>query len=92
MDAVCHTPSWLLLCRWALAVDPHNVKLQARAAAVDDLRSKGLATVPSSLQEEFDTNPFLRPGASGIRETLGISADAGEAEAFATVRKHKDSF
>ena len=39
----------------------------------DDLSfaMQGEATVPSNLGDEFDTNPFLRPGDLNIRKSLG---------------------
>lgn len=46
--------------RFALAVEPDNVALQARVAQVASLRAAGLPSVPSSLGEEKATNPFLR--------------------------------
>ncbi len=59
----------LLLCgheytesnaRFALTVEPDNVALRARAEVVKSLRAEGKATVPTTLAEERETNPFLR--------------------------------
>jgi hydroxyacylglutathione hydrolase len=63
--------------RFALAVDPGNTALQQRAAEIDALRAEGRPTVPSTIGTERRTNPFLR---------------AGDAAAFATLRKQKDQF
>ena len=46
--------------RFALHVDGSNAALQARAAEVHRLRAAGRPTVPSRLQDELQTNPFLR--------------------------------
>lgn len=78
--------------RWAVAVDPGNSQLQKRAKQVFDMREQGVATVPSTFGEELATNPFLRPDAPGIRQTLGISPDASNEDAFGIIRRHKDSF
>lgn len=32
---------------------------------------QGIPTIPSTLQEELDTNPFLRPNDPAIRKNLG---------------------
>ncbi len=46
--------------KFALAVDPDNAALSARAAAVNALREAGQATVPATLASERECNPFLR--------------------------------
>ncbi len=62
---------------FALSVEPDNVDLQARMKEVRMLRSKNIPTVPSSLDMEKRTNPFLR---------------AGSEEVFAEIRRRKDCF
>ena len=54
--------------------------------------TQGQATIPSSLQQELDTNPFLRPQDPDIRATLKIPADAADIDAFTAIRKAKDNF
>ena len=44
--------------RFALTVDPYNDELVRRMAVVDDMRSRNLPTVPSTIAEERATNPF----------------------------------
>jgi hydroxyacylglutathione hydrolase len=66
--------------------------LLLRKEKIDEMRTAGEATVPSTLAEEFGTNPFLRPDSEGIRSTLGIKPDASNAEAFGVIRRHKDKF
>ncbi|WP_426955893.1 hydroxyacylglutathione hydrolase [Muricoccus radiodurans] len=46
--------------RFALTVEPDNAALRARAEQVRALRTKGRATVPTTIAEERATNPFLR--------------------------------
>ena len=53
---------------------------------------QGEATIPSTLQMELDTNPFLRPQDPDIRTTLRIPADAADVDAFTVIRKAKDKF
>ncbi|EDZ47737.1 hydroxyacylglutathione hydrolase [Rhodobacterales bacterium Y4I] len=76
---------------FAVTVDPGNPALQERARDIARAREKGIPTVPSSLQLELDTNPFLRAADSAIRAHLGME-DAEDAEVFAEIRKRKDNF
>ncbi|MEM7634895.1 MAG: hydroxyacylglutathione hydrolase [Pseudomonadota bacterium] len=62
---------------FALSIEPDNAALRARAEEISQLRAAGKPTVPSTIAEEMQTNPFLR---------------AGSAARFAEVRKAKDSF
>lgn len=77
--------------RFALAVDGGNAKLKARAAEIDRLRAAGKPTVPSTLAEELETNPFLRADDPAFAASLGM-AGASPAAVFAEVRKRKDNF
>jgi hydroxyacylglutathione hydrolase len=78
--------------KWARAVNPNNEALKQRQQKVAELRSEGKATIPSTLDEELATNPFLRPKDKDIRQTLGVSDSASDLEAFTAVRRHKDNF
>lgn len=62
---------------FALSIEPDNAALRARAQKVSELRAAGKPTVPTTVAEEMQTNPFLR---------------AGTAARFAEVRRAKDSF
>jgi hydroxyacylglutathione hydrolase len=77
--------------RFALTIDPDNPALKKRAAEVEQLRAAGRPTVPSTLGEERDANPFLRPHDPAIRRRLGLER-ASDAEVFAEIRKRKDRF
>eukprot|EP00803_Ostreobium_quekettii_P009110 evm.model.scf_993.2 EVM.evm.TU.scf_993.2 scf_993:10236-15555(-) len=78
--------------RFAISVDSENPKLIERKKVVDEMRSKGLATVPCTIAEERDTNPFLRAPDAAVRAKTGVPSGAPDAEAFAAVRRAKDSF
>ncbi|MBC7768613.1 MAG: hydroxyacylglutathione hydrolase [Phycisphaerales bacterium] len=75
--------------RFAVTVDPNNAALAARVAEIDRLRATGQPTVPMTLRTEKETNPFLR--APQLKAPLGL-AGAADWEAFAEVRKRKDTF
>lgn len=53
---------------------------------------QGEPTVPSTLGEELDTNPFLRPHDAGIRAAVKADAGTPNWEVFGRVRTAKDQF
>jgi hydroxyacylglutathione hydrolase len=77
--------------RFALTVEPHNRDLIQRAAEVDALRAKGMPTIPTSLDIEKKTNPFLRPASPDLRQTLNM-INAKDVDVFARTRELKDRF
>lgn len=77
--------------RFALTVEPANATLRARAAAVDAARAKGLPTIPSTIGEERETNPFLRADQKSLAEEVGLPA-ADPVTVFTEVRRRKDRF
>ncbi|ENU09766.1 hydroxyacylglutathione hydrolase [Acinetobacter calcoaceticus] len=62
---------------FALTVEPHNHALSERAEEVRELRKQRLITLPSTIELELATNPFLR---------------AESVEDFAHLRALKDNF
>lgn len=76
---------------FAVTVDPGNAALTARKAMIDAAREEGQPTVPSTLAEELDTNPFLRAEDPAIQAHLGMEG-ADPADVFAEIRSRKDSF
>jgi hydroxyacylglutathione hydrolase len=77
--------------RFALTLEPENADLVARMKDVEALRAKRAPTIPTTLGLEKKTNPFLRPDSPEIRHTIGME-HAGTVEAFAEIRRRKDSF
>ena len=75
--------------QFALTVDPDNMALQNRAKEADMLRDKGKPTLPTRLDRELETNPFLRPGVTAIRERLGMPF-APDWKVFAEIRERKN--
>ena len=62
---------------FALTIEPHNVALQERIKEVKALRDAEQITLPSTIELELETNPFLR---------------TESAEDFARIRALKDQF
>jgi hydroxyacylglutathione hydrolase len=77
--------------RFALSLEPERTALLRRAAEVDLLRARGAASLPVTLGEEKQTNPFLRADDPALAERLGM-AGASAVEIFARLRRDKDHF
>lgn len=75
--------------RFAMNVEPENDALKARVAEVQALRAAGEPTVPTTLDLEKATNPFLRPDSRMIRARLGLGG-APDWEVFARLRQLKN--
>jgi hydroxyacylglutathione hydrolase len=77
--------------RFALTLEPGNADLVARMKQVDDLRNKGLPTIPSTIGLELKTNPFLRPDSPELRQAMSMET-ANVIDVFAETRRRKDVF
>ena len=77
--------------RFALSIDPDNQQLQQRIAQVDKLRAENKATIPTLLEQELETNPFLREDDSSIQNNLGMT-DKRACDVFQKIRELKDHF
>ncbi|NJO95732.1 MAG: hydroxyacylglutathione hydrolase [Hyellaceae cyanobacterium CSU_1_1] len=75
--------------KFALTVDPDNRDLETRYQKVQQARSQGLATIPSLLGEEKQTNPFLRWDTPAIQATAKINEPV---RVFGRIRGMKDQF
>jgi len=75
--------------RFALSVDPENELLQRRVEEVEGMRSRAQATLPTTIQLELATNPFLRAEDPAIQRVLGMSG-SDPAEVFAELRERKN--
>ncbi|HEY4139537.1 MAG TPA: hydroxyacylglutathione hydrolase C-terminal domain-containing protein, partial [Casimicrobiaceae bacterium] len=81
--------------RFALAVEPDNHALVARQKREAQRRTRGEPTLPSTIRDEGETNPFLRAPRSNVR--AAAEAHAGHALAdpvatFAALRVWKNAF
>lgn len=74
---------------FALVIDPDNRQLRDRAKIVAELRKDEKPTVPTTLAQELETNPFLRPHSADIRKNLGMQT-ASDAEVFGEIRERKN--
>jgi len=93
--AYCAHEYTLANLRFARAVEPGNAALQARIEIETARRERGEPTVPSSIEDERATNPFLRAAEPHVR--AAAEAQAGHAlrdtvAAFAALREWKNRF
>src|SRR5690606_3603697 len=80
---------------FARVVDPDNAALQRRHEEAATMRAQGVPTLPSTLGQERDCNPFLRIDAPAVRAALAArrpAAASDRVEAFAELRRWKDGF
>jgi hydroxyacylglutathione hydrolase len=77
--------------RFARTIEPDNPALISRIKEIDAARAEGRPTVPSRLETESLTNPFLRAVMPELQEALGLSGYA-PSEVFAEIRSRKDRF
>ncbi len=80
--------------RFAAHVEPGNMAVMSKAAYVAKQRERGEATVPSTLEQERATNPFMRCHSAELihhfAATLG--SDRSPAAILGAVRAAKDNF
>jgi hydroxyacylglutathione hydrolase len=77
--------------RFAVTVEPHNVHIEERVARVAEQRARRLSTVPSTLAEERQTNPFLRCDEPSVAAHLDMP-ESSRAQRFGELRARKDRF
>jgi hydroxyacylglutathione hydrolase len=75
--------------KFAVTVDPDNTDLQNRYHQVQELRSRGEATIPSLLGVEKRTNPFLRWDSEALKKAMGLTEPV---RVFGKLRGMKDVF
>ncbi|MCW8856317.1 MAG: hydroxyacylglutathione hydrolase [Kangiella sp.] len=97
-------PSTLVYCTheytlaniaFAKTVEPDNPDLLELERNCKELRDQDLETLPSTIDSELKTNPFLRCTEPSVIETAERAEDkslSDPVETFATIRRLKDNF
>ncbi|MFL0356330.1 hydroxyacylglutathione hydrolase [Erythrobacter sp. GH1-10] len=75
--------------KFALHADPDNAALKAYAEEIAAKRERGEPTVPTQLDRELATNPFLRADDPALTAKWGGTTPP---ETFAALREAKDNF
>jgi hydroxyacylglutathione hydrolase len=77
--------------RFALAVDPGNEALKARAVEAEAAKAQGRFLVPSTIGQEKATNPFLRAREPALAKAVHKEGAKPE-EVFGALREWKNRF
>ena len=101
LGRIAKLPKETLLCygheytlknlEFCISVGGGNEATEMRLKEVREKRSQGHATVPSTVEIELNTNPFLRCSDADIRKHLGMEA-ASDLEVFTQLRAMRDRF
>ncbi|MFS4436966.1 hydroxyacylglutathione hydrolase [Paracoccaceae bacterium GXU_MW_L88] len=78
-------------CEFAQSIEPDNAALTARAAHVASLREKNEPTIPSTIDEEKTTNPFMRSNDPDLKAALGME-NADDLAVFTELRSRRDKW
>ncbi len=93
---VCCTHEYTLSnAAFAVHVDPGNTQLQVRVTEARAQRAEGLPTLPTTIDTERVTNPFLRCDTASIREAIAQRngrPPLDTLETFTELRGWKDVF
>ena len=81
--------------QFALMAEPDNVDLKEYELNSKNKREKNIPTIPTTLGQELQINPFLRVAETSLREAISDKLDssnqASNAEVFGFLRSWKDS-
>lgn len=78
-------------CLFSLKVDPQNPDLKGKHKWIQKKSLNNEATLPSLLETELKTNPFLRTDNPGIKAATETQ-DKADWETFQVLREMKDNF
>jgi hydroxyacylglutathione hydrolase len=80
--------------RFAAHCEPANTAVSEKAKRVAEQRAQNIATVPTTLEEEKATNPFMRVESPAIIERFApsLGEDRSPAAILGAVRAAKDKF
>lgn len=76
---------------FALTLEPNNTALQARKTYVSALREANLPSLPSTIELELETNPFLRCQAPEIMQFSGTKT-TDELAIFTSIRERRNHY
>jgi len=77
--------------KFAAGIEPDNQAIRQRLQQVRNTEQAGKPTVPSTILQERQTNPFLRADVPQVKAALDMS-QAEAVEVFAELRRRKDIY
>ncbi|KOM41014.1 hypothetical protein LR48_Vigan04g121200 [Vigna angularis] len=75
--------------QFAMTIEPDNLRIQQKLTWAKNQNQAGQPTTPSTIQEEMETNPFMRVHLPQIQEKVGCKSPI---EALRELRKLKDKW
>jgi hydroxyacylglutathione hydrolase len=90
-EVFCGHEYTLANIKFALTVEPKNAALQARDAEAKQEVAKGRPTIPVTIGEEKQANPFLRADLPEVAAGIGMAGKPA-AQVFAEIRARKNKF
>ncbi|XP_047168787.1 hydroxyacylglutathione hydrolase cytoplasmic-like [Vigna umbellata] len=72
-----------------MTIEPDNLRIQQKLTWAKNQNQAGQPTTPSTIQEEMETNPFMRVHLPQIQEKVGCKSPI---EALRELRKLKDKW
>ena len=76
---------------FAISIEKNNNQLLKRSDEIKKLINKNSYTVPTTIEKEIESNPFLRADNDNIKKNLQMEKNSPE-EVFGEIRKRKDIF
>lgn len=77
---------------FARSVEPGNAHVVDRIESIGRLRKEMRPSVPATLRQELDTNPFLRCANPEFRERVDLDPSLDSLEVFIQMRSRRDGF
>ncbi len=77
---------------FALSIEQNNLALQKKKLQIIELLNNKLPSVPTTLEIELKTNPFLRTLSPEIRKNIGKNSDSYNNQIYKKIRELKNSF
>jgi hydroxyacylglutathione hydrolase len=91
-DIYCAHEYTLDNLQFALSLEPKNQDLFEKKALSQKLRAQNQPTLPTKLENELKTNPFLRSNVAELRNSLNIDRSELDLEVFRATRNAKNVF
>ncbi|KAL0452631.1 UNVERIFIED_CONTAM: Hydroxyacylglutathione hydrolase cytoplasmic [Sesamum latifolium] len=75
--------------QFASTVEPDNARISQKLSWAEQKRHTGLPTVPSTIEDELETNPFMRVDLPEVQEKVGCKSPV---DALREIRQRKDNW
>ena len=76
---------------FALSIEKNNNILIKKSEEINKLVNENSFTVPTTVEEEIESNPFLRADVQNIKKNIEMESSSPE-EVFGEIRRRKDNF